>query len=122
MNKKIYAMEERQKALLVFLDIFGFRAKYGDLCAPLNEEVLIDCAFTNDVFNILSRLPYIQFKILLDRFDKPRGELAKELGISRKKMEELECAAWMQLRAPEYSKQLTIYAEKYRKLEEVNEV
>ena len=120
MNERNYAMEECQKALLVFLDIFGFRARYGDLCAPLNEEMLADPGFTDNVLNIVSRLSDTQSKILLDRFDKPRGALANELGISRKKMEELECAAWMQLRAPEYSKRLDIYIQKYRKLEEGN--
>ncbi len=109
---------KRKKALLVFLDLFGFRARYGDLCAPLNEEMLADPDFTDDVLDMMTILPDIQVRILLDRFDKTRKELAKELGISLKKLEELECKAWCKIRHPRCSKQLAIYAEKYKKLEE----
>lgn len=110
--------KKRKKALLVFLDLFGFRARYGDLCSPLNEEMLADPDFTDDVLDMMTALPDIQVRILLDRFDKPRKEFAKDLGISVKKLEELECKAWCKIRHPRYSKQLAIYAEKYRKLEE----
>lgn len=80
--------------------------------------MLADPDFTDDVLDMMTALPDIQVRILLDRFDKPRKEFAKDLGISVKKLEELECKAWCKIRHPRYSKQLAIYAEKYRKLEE----
>ena len=110
--------EKRRKALLIFLDLFGFRARYGDLCASLNEEMLANPDFADDVLDMMTALPDIQARILLDRFDKPRKDFAKDLGISLKRLEELECKAWCKIRHPRYTKKLTIYAEKYRKLEE----